>query len=142
MTSTYISDELRQRIREQAADRCGYCLSAQKYVMGQLEIEHIIPTAHDGTDDEINLWLACRLCNGYKGDQLEVIDPQTGQLTRLYNPRTQTWSDHFAWDDDKIHIIGLTSIGRATVIALQLNNRIALIVRQNWVRAGWHPPTE
>ncbi|WP_260441293.1 HNH endonuclease [Microcystis sp. M31BS1] len=34
-----------------------------------LEIEHIIPKAKGGSDDEYNLWLACRLCNGYKGRQ-------------------------------------------------------------------------
>lgn len=97
MNSSYIPDELRQRIHEQAGHRCGYCLSAQQYVMGQLEIEHIVPTARGGTDDESNLWLACRLCNGYKSDQIEAIDPQTGKTVRLFNPRTQSWSDHFTW---------------------------------------------
>jgi hypothetical protein len=142
MTSTYIPEEIRQRVREQAGNRCGYCLSAQEYVMGQLEIEHIFPTARGGTDDEINLWLACRLCNGYKGDQVEVVDPQTGQPTYLFNPRTQTWVENFAWSNDQIHIVGITPVGRATVTALQMNNQIALVVRGNWVRAGWHPPIE
>jgi hypothetical protein len=142
MTSTYISEELRQRVRERAKDRCGYCLSAQQYVMGQLEIEHLIPVSRGGTDDENNLWLACRLCNGYKGDQLEAVDPQTEQSVSLFNPRTQNWSEHFAWDVDKIRMVGLSAIGRATVVALQLNNQIALIVRGNWVSAGWHPPVE
>lgn len=142
MTSPYISEELRQRVRQQAKDRCGYCLSAQQYVMGQLEIEHIIPTSRGGTDDEVNLWLACRLCNGYKGDQLAGIDPQTGHSVSLFNPRIQNWSEHFAWDVDKIRVVGLTPVGRATVVALQLNNQIALIVRGNWVSAGWHPPVE
>jgi hypothetical protein len=142
MTSSYISDELRQRVREQAGDRCGYCLSAQQYVMGQLEIEHIIPSSRGGTDDEINLWLACRLCNSYKSDQIEAVDPQTSQSVRLFNPRNQLWSDHFRWSDDQIRVIGLTPVGLATVIALQLNNQIALIVRQNWVDAGWHPPKD
>ncbi|MCC5650304.1 hypothetical protein LC609_10735 [Nostoc sp. XA013] len=31
---------------------------------------------------------------------------------------------------------------RATVLALQLNNPYAVTVRQAWVSAGWHPPTE
>lgn len=55
------------RVRAAAKDRCGYCLSLQKYVLGILEIEHIIPKAAGGSDDEENLWLACRLCNSYKG---------------------------------------------------------------------------
>lgn len=142
MTSGYISSALRQRVREQAHDRCGYCLSAQQYVMGQLEIEHLLPTALGGTDDEANLWLSCRQCNSHKGDRSSAIDPETGQPVPLFNPRTQDWSEHFAWASDRIHIVGLTAIGRATVIALQLNNQIALIVRQNWVSAGWHPPKD
>ncbi|WP_416675394.1 HNH endonuclease [Egbenema bharatensis] len=37
--------------------------------MGVLEIEYIIPKAVGGSDDEENLWLACRLWNSYKGVQ-------------------------------------------------------------------------
>jgi len=25
---------------------------------------------------------------------------------------------------------------------LKLNNEIALTVRQNWIKTGWHPPAE
>lgn len=37
-------------------------------------------------------------------------------------------------------MIGLTATGRATIAALKLNNRLAVTVRRNWVRTGWHPP--
>lgn len=135
-----ISKRLRERIRRQADDRCGYCLSPQKLVLGQLEIEHLIPRALGGKDEEDNLWLACRMCNGYKGKQIKAIDPQTEQPAALFNPRKQKWSDHFMWSEDGSMIIGLTPTGRATVDALQLNNPIAIIVRLEWVSAGWHPP--
>ncbi len=36
--------------------------------------------------------------------------------------------------------MGLTTCGRATVIALKLNNSLAVKVRSNWSNAGWHPP--
>jgi 5-methylcytosine-specific restriction endonuclease McrA len=49
----------------------------QKYVLGVLEIEHIIPKATGGSDDEDNLWLACCLCNSYKGIQTQAKDPVT-----------------------------------------------------------------
>jgi hypothetical protein len=39
-----------------------------------------------------------------------------------------------------IQVVGLSDCGRATVIALQLNNVIAVLVRREWVAAGWHPP--
>jgi len=37
-------------------------------------------------------------------------------------------------------MIGITDCGRATIEALRLNNNLAIIVRKNWVQAGWHPP--
>ncbi|MBD2358148.1 HNH endonuclease [Tolypothrix sp. FACHB-123] len=142
MSSGSISDELRAKIRAQAGDRCGYCLSLQKYVLGILEIEHIIPTAKGGTNEEENLWLACRLCNSYKGVQTEAVDLLTGRTVKLFNPRQQKWSQHFQWSEDGSQIIGHTACGRATVVALQLNNIIAVTVRQQWVMAGWHPPQD
>jgi 5-methylcytosine-specific restriction endonuclease McrA len=58
-----IPESVRQRVRAQANNQYGYCRSLQKYVMGIPEIEQIIPKAAGGSDDEGNLWLACRLCN-------------------------------------------------------------------------------
>ena len=60
----------------------------------QSEIEHIIPTARGGTNDEDNLWLACRLCNNYKETQTQGQDPVSNQLVQLFNPRTQKWDRH------------------------------------------------
>ncbi len=57
MSHGRIPDEIRARVREQAGNRCGYCLSSQHYMMGKLEIDHIIPTARGGAADEENLWL-------------------------------------------------------------------------------------
>lgn len=94
-----------------------------------------------GSDELENLCLACELCNQYKWTKTEFNDPQTGQSIALFNPRQQRWSDHFQWSKDGTEITGLTACGRATVAALQLNNSLAVVVRQNWVRAGWHPPT-
>lgn len=142
MSPARISDDLRRRIREAAGDRCGYCCSHQQYVMGTLEIEHVIPRARGGHDDESNLWLSCSLCNRYKGSQTFGIDPLTHETVTLFNPRTQIWHEHFRWRPDGVTIFGLTSIGRATVEALWLNNHLAVEVRRNWVLAGWHPPEE
>jgi HNH endonuclease len=135
-----IPEAVRLRVRAQAGDRCGYCRSLQKYVLGILEIDHIISKAAGGSDDEENLWLACRLCNSYKGAQVYAKDPITNQQVQLFNPRTQDWSLHFTWTHGDAYIAGLTPIGRATVVALQLNNPYAVTVREAWVSAGWHPP--
>jgi hypothetical protein len=105
-----------------------------------LEIEHIIPQAQGGSDGEENLWLACRLCNNYKNAQTDGLDPETGHRVSLFNPRRQRWSDHFTWSEDGTRILGRTPCGRSTVVCLQLNNIIAVVVRREWVSAGWHPP--
>jgi HNH endonuclease len=135
-----ISAAVRARVRAEAHNRCGYCQSSQLYVLGILEIDHIIPKAHGRCDEEANLWLACRLCNSFKGKQMVARDPLHGRRVRLFNPRRQRWSRHFQWSEDGTRIIGRTSCGRATVIALQLNHVIAVLVRREWVAAGWHPP--
>ena len=137
-----ISDALRARIREQANNRCGYCLAQQRYTPFTLEIEHIIPVSIGGEDTEDNLWLACRTCNVYKSNQIEALDSVTNQMIPLFNPRTQIWREHFMWVEKGTLIQGISPIGRATVKALQMNNMVAITVRQNWVQVGWHPPKD
>jgi hypothetical protein len=80
-------------------------------------------------------------CNQYKWTKTEAQDPETGEDVKIFNPRQQKWIDHFAWNSEGTQIIGLTAVGRATIAALQLNNSLAVIVRSNWVKAGWHPPS-
>jgi hypothetical protein len=81
--------------------------------------------------------------NGHKSDKTEAADPVTGEVMPLFNPRTQSWFDHFAWEPDGVHIVGTTATGRATVVALHLSDDPdALEVRGWWVLAGWHPPSE
>ncbi len=138
----YIAQSVQRRVREAANHRCGYCLTSQQISGAQMHIEHIRPVSRGGNSDEDNLWLACALCNSYKGAQTDAIDPQTTELVSLFNPRTQVWHEHFAWSDDGATIIGKTPIGRATVSALQLNNRLIMAARRQWVLAGWHPPAD
>ncbi|MEG3437848.1 HNH endonuclease signature motif containing protein [Pannus brasiliensis CCIBt3594] len=114
--SRYISEEIKARVRREARERCGYCLSQQKYVLGQLEIDHIIPKALGGTDDEENLWLACRLCNGYKGIQVRGKDPLTGEIAPLYNPRERNWNEHFTWKENGVYIEGLTRVSASYLV--------------------------
>jgi hypothetical protein len=111
--------------------------------MARLEIEHIIPISKDGSNEETNLWLACPLCNRYKSDKTTGIDPETGEMAGLFNPRNQVWSEHFQWTEDGLRIIGKTPTGRATVSVLHLSDDPdAIEVRSYWVMAGWHPPQD
>lgn len=107
MATIYIPQSIDRRVREEARNRCGYCLSPQHLVMARLEIEHIIPLAKQGSNDESNLWLACPLCNRYKSDKTTAIDPETKTEVPLFNPRTQIWCEHFQWAADGSGLSGV-----------------------------------
>jgi hypothetical protein len=107
-----------------------------------MEIDHIIPESLGGETAEDNLWLACSLCNDHKGDRIAAPDPETGEVVRFFDPRRQTWSEHFVWSTDGTRVIGRTATGRATVAALQMNRPILVAARTAWVTVGWHPPEE
>jgi hypothetical protein len=77
------------------------------------------------------------VCNRRKGSDIGSLDPDSGTLIPLFNPRTQQWSDHFQLDG--MHIIGLTAAGRTTVTFLQLNAVERLVERAAWIRAGRYP---
>lgn len=142
MTGHYIPPLLRRRVAEQARYRCGYCLTLEVIVGTPMEVDHIIPQSLGGLTEENNLWLACSLCNGYRGDRIAALDPLTGEIVPLFDPRHQTWREHFAWTSDGLSIAGLTPVGRAAVSGLNMNRPSLLKARQLWVAAGWHPPIE
>lgn len=137
-----ISEELKTKIGKSAKNRCGYCLINQEIYPLKLEIEHILPLAEGGDDKEENLWLACRSCNSYKHKKTEAIDEISGQIVKIFNPRTQNWKEHFKFSNDKTKIIGKTEIGRVTVSALKLNNNLSVDMRKKWVEVGWYPPID
>jgi hypothetical protein len=136
-----IPSDIQEMVKQRDENRCSYCLSAAKYVYQTLHIEHIIPVAKRGTNDIGNLCLSCSWCNLSKATKVNGLDPETNKRVSLFNPRKHLWSDHFEWGIDKVSIQGKTAIGRVTVKALKMNRPEALTVRQNWVIAGWHPPT-
>jgi hypothetical protein len=57
----------------------------------------------------------------------------------LYDPRRQAWQEHFRWADDRQTLLGLTPTGRATVVALDLNNDFRREARRLWFETGWLP---
>lgn len=142
MNTRYIPKALRERVAQQARQRCGYCLSAEAIVGAPMEIDHLVPQALGGLTEEDNLWLACSLCNDHKSDRIAALDPDTDAVVRLFDPRHQNWGEHFAWSKNGDRIKGLTPTGRATVYALNLNRPSLVKARQAWVLAGWHPPRD
>lgn len=137
-----MSKSLYARLRRQLGPRCGYCRTSSAITGEKHTIDHIIPTAQGGSSAEENLWVSCRRCNEAKGTQVDAINPATGQRVSLFNPRTQSWKEHFTWSGDGVLIIGITACGSATVTALQMNHPDIVNVRHLWVSVGWHPPEE
>jgi 5-methylcytosine-specific restriction endonuclease McrA len=110
----------RRRVRSRAGDRCEYCGLAQEAdPFFAFHVEHVIAKQHGGGDDLSNLALACHSCNLHKGPNLTGIDPGTGQIEPLFNPRTQHWQEHFRLDEE--WVVGVTPTGRTTVRVLAMN---------------------
>ena len=119
---------VRELVRRRAGERCEYCHLPQAAVpFAPFHVEHIIARQHGGGDDPSNLALACDRCNLHKGPNLTSIDPATGNVVPLFNPRKDSWKDHFRWD--KLRIVGKTPTGRATVRLLNVNAKRRLQVR-------------
>jgi len=140
MSKRYLPADLREQLLAADDRRCVYCLTTEANTGQPMTIDHIIPEAQGGLTTFGNLCFACRRCNEFKGSTTTAPDPLTDEFVPLFHPRTQTWSDHFAWDASGMHVIGLTAIGRATVLALNMNNELIVDARRRWVSVGWHPP--
>ncbi len=117
---TYIPAALRREVIERAGNRCEYCLLPAEVAFYPHEVDHIIAEKHGGATELDNLAFACWRCNRRKGSDVTSFDPQTGQLSPLFNPRTQVWVEHFAYEGERLN--GLTPEGRTTVGLLQLNS--------------------
>ena len=118
----------RNLVRRRAGNRCEYCgLRQDQSPLASLQIEHIRPKKHGGSDDQSNLALACIDCNLYKGSDIAGYDPATGSLTEFFNPRLQVWSEHFEWKG--LRIVGRTPAGRTTVDVFRMNAEERLQVR-------------
>jgi len=119
VSKTYISVALRHAVRERAKHCCEYCRTHEDDNFLPFEVDHIIAEKHHGETELANLCWSCSTCNGYKGSDIASYDPDTKQLTPLFNPRTQDWSEHFLIDSATIK--AHTAIGRVTSSILKLN---------------------
>lgn len=107
-----------------------------------MSFDHIKSVSKGGKTNFENLCLACRSCNEFQSDYTQTVDPFTGKSVAIFNPRTQAWSNNFTWSPDSIKVEGLTAIGRATIVALRMNNPVIVVARRRWTIGGWHPPID
>ena len=134
-----IPDTVRRAIERRAGERCEYCRAPQQVFNAPLHVEHIIPSSRGGADDPGNLALSCAACNFAKGAAIDGTDPATGATTPLFNPRTDHWGDHFAWDEDDVTLVGPTPTSAATVARLNMNQPLQTGARAFWRRLGLFP---
>lgn len=134
----HIPTLLRQRIIDRAANRCEYCGLSQEGQVATFHIDHIVPVMAGGKTEDDNLALACVSCSLRKGARQAVTDPETGKEVSLFNPRRQSWPEHFRWEG--VQVVGLTPVGRATVNALDLNRSLMVAIRTEEAFFNRHPP--
>lgn len=134
MTRQHIPIALRRRVIARAHKRCEYCGLPDTWVTLAHHIDHILPLRHDGATIEDNLAYACFDCNLGKGTNIAALDPLTGQLTRLFNPRIDEWHVHFALEDG--YILGLDAIGRTIGQLLRFNHEPRLHQRRLLIAAN------
>jgi len=123
-----ISSTLRREVRERANGCCEYCLLPEEQAFFPHEPDHIIATKHGGQSTIDNLALACFDCNRFKGSDIASIDPASGELTPLFNPRTQEWGEHFSIEAGRIN--PRTANGRVTELVLRVNLSSRVEVRE------------
>jgi len=130
------SAAMRRDVVRRAGNRCEYCLIHQDDAASRLQVDHAIAEKHGGATTLDNLALSCLPCNRRKASDIAANDPETSALTRLFNPRLQSWVDHFRITGPRI--VGLTE-GRTTVAFLQLNSPERVLEREELISAGRFP---
>jgi hypothetical protein len=133
--------DLAIEVRRRAASRCEYCQIPEAAFRRPFHIEHIVAKQHGGLTLLDNLALACWACNLKKGPNLTGIDPESREITRLFDPRKDRWDDHFKLIVRGgvrlgVDIRGRTALGRTTVRLLDMNNEMRKRIRHELWREG------
>jgi len=138
MSDSYISAALRREVIERADGCCEYCRADTTNRAIDFAIDHVIAEKHGGPTQSDNLCLSCYWCNSHKGSDISSVDWDGDQsVVRLFHPRREKWSHHFALQEERI--IPQTATGRVTVTLLQMNAVERLKERRLLVQLGVYP---
>jgi len=137
--SNYLSKDLLNRLQDVDNRHCAYSHTKEANTGQPMTVDHIISKSQGGKTVFENLCFACRCCNEFKRGQMTANDPLTGESVRLFHPRQHIWNEHFMWSESSVVLVGITAIGRATIVALRINNPVIVAARRRWVSVGWHP---
>jgi hypothetical protein len=99
--------------------------------------DHVIARQHRGATSAKNLALSCARCNRHKGPNIAGVDPKTGVVTTLFNPRLHHWHEHFRWNGTVL--VGLTEVGRTTIEVLAINGSERVALREQLMKSGEFP---
>lgn len=131
------SSRQRAQIVRRAGNRCEYCGLSQTGQEAVFHVDHVIPQSAGGPTTADNLALACVSCSLRKWARLAAPDSESGEETPLFNPRTDSWEEHFRWEAETV--APLTATGRATVAALAMNRPLILAIRREEAIRGRRP---
>ena len=131
--------DLRRLVSERAGWRCEYCHAPQRLTGQTFHLDHFLPRNRRGLRIPDNLVLACPHCNLTRRDLTTAVDPLTGRVMTLFNPRVDDWENHFFWSPNRLRIIGRTAKGRATINALRINATGQVEARTWWYLLGFIP---
>jgi hypothetical protein len=135
--SSYVPTQLRRLVVERAEGICEYCLIAEEDTFLGCQIEHVISEKHGGSTTADNLALACVFCNRSKGTDVATLVGEARQLVRLFNPRTDRWSEHFELRGSRVE--GKTEIGKGTSALLAFNHPDRILEREELIRSRRYP---
>lgn len=138
--SSPVPSALRRLVMQRAGAVCEYCLFAEEDSALNFQVEHIISEKHGGPTTGENLACSCVFCNRFKGSDIASISPTTGRLVRLYNPRSDRWTDHFEINGPLI--VPITEVGEATVRLLRFNDDDRVLERKLLQAVGRYPKTK
>lgn len=135
-----IGEALRRLVAERAYRVCEYCLVHENDLFHGCEVDHVVSRKHGGQTTLGNLAYACFHCNRHKGTDLGSVSTRTGRLIRFFNPRSDTWRQHFQWTEGAIE--PLTDIGEVTVRLLEFNHPERASLRKLLAETGRYPSVE
>ncbi|MCD9185936.1 MAG: HNH endonuclease [Pyrinomonadaceae bacterium] len=138
---TLLNPETKAFIFENSGGLCEYCRNQAEYSFASYSIETIVPQSKGGKLEARNLALVCQGCSNHKYKKTEGFDAVSNETVEFFNPRTDVWKEHFAWNEDNSLLSGLTPKGRATIKELKMNRPTLIELRAILVRLGKHPFT-
>jgi hypothetical protein len=74
--------------------------------------------------------------NRHKGSDVGTITSD-GTFTRFFNPRTDSWADHFRLSGSFIE--PTTAVGDGTARIFRFNDQERVAERQEWIAQGRYP---